>query len=157
MFIGKRAINAHCNISYHRRNKCSVCISLWILLKMLIISFCIYRNKNEIICHLIETANIIISYTDIKSVMPMCTMLTILLKQIGVSPTYMAIQPNLSEELKLNIINCFEMIFRQALPEVVIKFYNRENLNLLAQVLSISEYILANETYKLLRYNDLFL
>lgn len=81
----------------------------------------------------------------------MQTMIAILLKIIGVSPAYMLIQPNLSEELKLAILNCFEVTFRTATAQTIREFYAKDNLNMLAQVLSVSENILSKESYRTLR------
>lgn len=92
------------------------------------------------------------SNSSIKTVMSVQTMLVILMKKIGVGPAYMSIQSGLSEELKLAIINCFEVIFRKATWDAVRQFYSKDNLNLLAQVLSISENILSKENYRTLRY-----
>lgn len=79
-------------------------------------------------------------------------MLTILLKEIGVGPYFMLTKSTVSEETKLSIINCMNVIFQQVTLEVINKLYTKENLNLLAQVLSICENILANERYTCLRY-----
>lgn len=102
--------------------------------------------------HLTETANIIIANSKLKTIISVRTMLSILLKEIGVSPSFMCTKPTVSEETKLSIINCMNVIFQQITPEVIYKLYTKENLNLLAQVLSISEYILSNEKYRCLRY-----
>lgn len=83
--------------------------------------------------------------------MSMQTMLVILLKMIGVSPAYMSIQPNLSEELKLAIVNCFDVTFRKATKQVIQEFFTKDNLNILAQVLSVNENIVSKESYRALR------
>lgn len=83
--------------------------------------------------------------------MSMQTMLVILLKMIGVSPAYMSIQPNLSEELKLAIVNCFDVTFRKATKQTIQEFFTKDNLNILAQVLSVNENIVSKESYRALR------
>lgn len=75
----------------------------------------------------------------------------ILLKQIGVGPTYTTIQSNLSEEFKLAVMKCFSATFRRALSSVIEEFYTKNNLSLIAYILSISQFIIANETYRPLR------
>ncbi|XP_055307630.1 uncharacterized protein LOC129571804 [Sitodiplosis mosellana] len=104
------------------------------------------RNKDDIICNLIDAANNLISNSKLKTVISVHTMLVILLKHIGLCPSYMLTQTMNTppEELQLATINCFEIIFLKITSEVVEKIYIKENLNLLAQVLSISENILAN-------------
>lgn len=87
----------------------------------------------------------------IETIMSQQTILVILLKNIAVGPAFMTIHSNLSEELKLAIINCIEVTFRRVAPIVISKFYTKENLNILAQILSISEQILDKENYKPLR------
>lgn len=87
----------------------------------------------------------------IDTIMSQQTILVILLKNIAVGPAFVTIHSNLSEELKLAIINCIEVTFRRVASNVVQKFYTKENLNILAQILSISENILAKENYKPLR------
>lgn len=83
--------------------------------------------------------------------MSMQTMLVILLKMIGVSPAYMSIQPNLSEELKLAIVNWFDVTFRKATKQTIQEFFTKDNLNILAQVLSVNENIVSKESYRALR------
>lgn len=83
------------------------------------------------------------------------TILAILLKTIAAGPSFMSIHSNLSEEFKLAVVDCIEITFRRTTPIVVGKFYTKDNLNILAQILSISENILAQETYKPLRYIEI--
>lgn len=109
------------------------------------------RNKNEIFTHLIEAATRFISHSRIKKLVSMKTMLVILLKQIGTSPTFVTTKPNLSEEFKLATMKCFTMVFRRILSEVIEEFYCKENLNLIAHIVSISQHVIANETYRPLR------
>lgn len=87
----------------------------------------------------------------IDTIMSLQTILVILLKNIAIGPAFVTIHSNLSEELKLAIINCIEITFRRVASNVIPKFYTKENLNILAQILSISENILAKENYKPLR------
>lgn len=77
-------------------------------------------------------------------------MLVILLKQTGFGAE-MPKQIDLSEELKLSIMNCIEMIFRRTTEDVIKEFYQIANLNLIAQVLSICELVAAKETHRPLR------
>lgn len=105
------------------------------------------RNKNEINRHLIDAVINIISHSKVKTLISMRTMLVILLNPF----VTMSTQIDLSEELQFSIINCFEIIFRSITPDVIRNFYIKENLNLISQVLWISENILANEKYKPLR------
>lgn len=93
----------------------------------------------------------LISNSNVKTLISMQTMLVILLRCIGVSPAHISIQTNLSEELKLGIINCIEVIFLKATAETIRDFYTKDNLNIIAQVLSVSEHILSRETYRTLR------
>lgn len=58
---------------------------------------------------------------------------------------------NTPEELQLTIIKCVKNIFLKITPDVIENLYIKENLTLLAQALSISENILANEVYGPLR------
>lgn len=110
-----------------------------------------YRNRNEIVTRLANTATKLITMSRIETIMSQQTILVILLKNIAVAPAFMTIHSNLSEELKLAIINCIEVTFRRVAPIVISKFYTKENLNILAQILSISEQILDKENYKPLR------
>lgn len=84
----------------------------------------------------------------------MQSMLAILLKSISLGPTNSLADSGLSEELKLSIINCFAAIFRRASPEVIREFYNKDNLNLVAQIVFMSEQIVASEKYRPLRYGN---
>lgn len=102
-----------------------------------------FRNKEEIIILIIEAANHLISHSELKTVISLRTMLVILIKHISSLST--------SEELKLAIVNCFEIIFLKISSECIEKVYIKENLNLIAQVLWISENILANELSGTLR------
>lgn len=109
------------------------------------------RNKNEVLTHLIEAATKFISHSRIKKLVSMQTTLMILLKQIGVGPSYISIQSNLSEEFKLAVIKCMAATFRRAVSNVIEEMYITENLNLIAHILSISQCVIANETYRPLR------
>lgn len=100
---------------------------------------------------LVNTATKLIKLSRIDTLMSQQTILVILLKTIAVGPAFMSIHSNLSEELKLAIINCIEITFRRTASHVIAKFYTKENLNILAQCLSISENILAKEKHKPLR------
>lgn len=82
----------------------------------------------------------------------MQSMLVILLKSVGLSPGNSTADKNLSEEYKLSIMTCIGSIFRKATPDVIKGFYSKENLNLVAQILFLSEQIVAQEKYRPLRY-----
>lgn len=81
----------------------------------------------------------------------MQSILVILLKSLGFGPAHSVAQSDLSEELKLSIVNCFGTVFRKATPEVINEFYTRDNLNLVAQILFLSEQMVAKEKYRPLR------
>lgn len=115
-----------------------------------------FRNKNEVITHLIEAATKFISNTRIKTLVSMETTIAILLRKIAAAPNYSSVQPNLSEELKLNIIKCVEATYRRSTSDVIEQFYGKQNLNVIAQSLSITENILSNESYRPLRYEQKF-
>lgn len=123
---------------------CSIkCLSLFFLFT--------YSNRNEIVTSLVNTATKLIKLSRIDTIMSKQTILVILLKHIAAGPSFMSLHSNLSEEFKLAIINCIECTFHRTTSIVIGKFYTKENLNILAQILSISEHILANENYKPLR------
>lgn len=82
----------------------------------------------------------------------MQSILVILLKSMGFGPANSVAQSDLSEELKLSIVTCFGAVLRKATPEVIKEFYTRDNLNLVAQILFLSEQIVAKEKYRPLRY-----
>lgn len=85
------------------------------------------------------------------------TTIAILLRNIAVAPNYLSVQSNLSEELKLNIIKCVEATYRRSTSDVIEQFYEKQNLNIIAQSLSITENVLSNESYRPLRYEQKFI
>lgn len=84
------------------------------------------------------------------------TTIAILLRKIAAAPNYLSVQTNLSEELKLNIIKCVEATYRRSTSDVIEQFYGKQNLNVIAQSLSITENILSSESYRPLRYEQTF-
>lgn len=109
------------------------------------------RNQNEIKVYLINSVAKLIECLKIKLLVSLKTILVILLKEIYVGDANCSIRDNLSEELKLSIISCFECSFRMTEPSVVELFYVKENRILIAQVLSICVDIIDKEIYRALR------
>lgn len=78
-------------------------------------------------------------------------MLVILLKEIY-EEQFNIIKSGLSEELKLTILNCFEVALRRSTYEVVEQFYTEDNLILVAQMLSVCVHMINKENYRQLRF-----
>lgn len=109
-----------------------------------------HRNDIDLIQTLIEAANEVLSISYLETEISVRTMLVILLNYYN----FQSSRCNISEQLKLCTLTCFETIFRRAKSEVVEQFYIKDNLGLLAQVLSVNEVILSQEANLPLRYID---
>lgn len=109
------------------------------------------RNKNEIVVYLIQSITKIIESSRVHSLISLKTILVILLKEIYVEQSN-GVKSGLSEELKLAIVNCVEAALRRSTYEVVEQFYAKDNLILIAQMLSVCVELIKTETYRQLRY-----
>lgn len=75
-----------------------------------------------------------------------------MLKEIYVeTPGNATIQSNLSEELKISIINCFDVVFGRAASDIIEEFYTKENLNIIARIISTCVDIVSKENSRSLR------
>lgn len=82
--------------------------------------------------------------------MPLKVVTSVLLKQIfDVNTT--SLYPNLSEEIKISIIECIEMMLKNLSYDVITEFYTKENNILIARIIFITLHIIERETYKKLR------
>lgn len=109
------------------------------------------KSRLEVRTILIEIVSIFIAQTRIKSVKTLETVLAIMLKSIAMPPNYLTLLDNLSEECKLNVIECIEVTFRYTSLDVIEQFYTKENMNKLAQFLMISIALIKDESYRALR------
>lgn len=99
---------------------------------------------------MIETISKILESTHVHSLMSLKTILVILLKEIYDEKTNV-VKPGLSEELKLAIVRCVEVAMRRSTYEVVEQFYTKENLILIARMLSVCVELIEKENYRQLR------
>lgn len=110
-----------------------------------------YRNRNEILVHLIQSTTKIIQSSRVNSLVSLKTILVILLKEIYVEKSN-SVAPGLAEELKLAIVNCAEVALRRSTDEVIEQFYTSGHLIFVAQMLSVCVDLINKETYRQLRF-----
>lgn len=101
--------------------------------------------------YLIQSITKIIESSRVHSLISLKTILVILLKEIYVEQSN-GVKSGLSEELKLAIVNCVEAALRRSTYEVVEHFYVKDNLILIAQMLSVCVELIKSETYRQLRF-----
>lgn len=107
------------------------------------------RNRDDVNLKLISLINLILKKSKIKSDMAYKTLLVVLLKLIN-DPE--KIIRNLSEELKLSVMECFELASKNLTSDVIERlFSNKNNVTLLAQCVYICVEIINKEKYSKLR------
>lgn len=61
------------------------------------------------------------------------------------------LKANLSEELKLAVVECFNVAFRKTTAEVKVEFYVHESKALIGQIVFVCVHLIEKEIYKTLR------
>lgn len=112
------------------------------------------RNKNEIKTHLITCIITLLEKIRLDKVVPLKTVLIVLLKQIYDVNTGLIVK-DLSEELKLNIIECIDLSMRRLMSSVVEEFYVDENAKLIAQICHVCVQLVQSESYKKLKISSM--
>lgn len=81
--------------------------------------------------------------------MPLKVIIVVLLKQVFESSN---VRGNLSEELKLAVVECFDIAFRNATTDVKGEFYVPESRALMGQIVFFCVNVIEKDTYRKLRY-----
>ena len=88
--------------------------------------------------------------TKINKIVPLQTILVVLLKQIYDTKAA-TVNANLSEEIKLSIVECIEMLFKRITWDVAMEFYTKKNNIIIAQSVYVCLFIIEKESYRKLR------
>lgn len=80
--------------------------------------------------------------------MPLKVIIVVLLKQVFESSN---VRGNLSEELKLAVVECFDIAFRNATTDVKGEFYVPESRALMGQIVFFCVNVIEKDTYRKLR------
>ncbi|CAO1427008.1 unnamed protein product [Diamesa serratosioi] len=107
-------------------------------------------TKNEIKTILIQCVNAVLKRSKLKKELAYKLLLIIITKQILITSTK-TYDPNLSEEFKIAILECFEMSSKQLDSEVIEKVIVKENQPLLAQCIFLCVEMLSREKYQKIR------
>lgn len=93
---------------------------------------------------------IILKKTKLRTFVKLKTLLVILFQQIY-DIRRSIIFPDLSEELKLSVIQCISIAVQRAESNVLEEIYIKHNSNLISTICIICVQLIENETYKKLR------
>ena len=96
--------------------------------------------------------NAVIKRSKIKKELAYKLLLIIITKQILITSTK-TYNPNLSEELKIAILECFERASTQLDSDVIEKVIVKENQPLLAQCIFLCVEMISREKYQKIRYD----
>ncbi|CAO1436342.1 unnamed protein product [Diamesa hyperborea] len=107
-------------------------------------------SKNETKTSLIKCVIAVLRRSKIMKDVPYKLLLIIILKQILISSTK-TYNPDLSEELKIAILECFEVASKQLDFDVIEKVIVKENQPLLAQCIFLCVEMISKEKYQKIR------
>lgn len=93
---------------------------------------------------------IILKKTKLRKFVKLKTLLVILFQQIYDHRNSVII-PELSEELKLSVIQCISTAVQRAESDILEEIYIKRNSNLISTICVICVQLIQNETYKKLR------
>lgn len=93
---------------------------------------------------------IILKKTKLRKFVKLKTLLVILFEQI-LDRRKSVIFPELSEELKLSVIQCISTAVQRAESDILEEIYKKANSNLISTICVICVQLIQNETYKKLR------
>lgn len=109
---------------------------------------CFDHRNNEIKVQLIVTLNDLLQVTRICKLIPLKIIIVVLLKQIFEDSN---VKGNLSEELKLAVVECFGVAFRKSTTDVKGEFYVPDSRALIGQIVFFCVNVIEKDTYKKLR------
>lgn len=107
-----------------------------------------FHRNNEIKVQLIVTLNDLLQLTRICKLIPLKIIIVVLLKQVFESSN---VKGNLSEELKLAVVECFAIAFRQSTTDVKGEFYVPESRALIGQIVYFCVNVIEKDSYRKLR------
>ncbi|XP_037027040.1 TELO2-interacting protein 1 homolog [Bradysia coprophila] len=105
-------------------------------------------KNNEIKVKLIDTLSDLLRVTRICKLIPLKIIVVVLLKQVFESSN---VKANLSEELKLAVVECFDVAFENSTTDVRSELYVPESRALIGQIVYFCVSVIERDTYRKLR------
>lgn len=108
----------------------------------------VFNSYNEIKAELIVTLSELLQATRISKLIPLNVIIVVLLKQVFESTN---VKANLSEELKLAVVECFDVAFRNSTSDIKGEFYVPKSRVLIGQIVYFCVNVIEKDTYRKLR------
>lgn len=99
---------------------------------------------------LIDTITIVLQRSRLHQSTSLRVLSVVVLKQVF-DPALFNMKSNLSEELKLSAIRCFECMFRALSYDLMLEVYQKNNGGIMAQVIYVAVLMIDKELFKTLR------
>lgn len=108
------------------------------------------RNANEIKVSIIHMIMNLLNLSKALKLIPFKVTLTVLLREVyDASKTL--VHSNISEELKLAIIECIDIAFQRIESDSLMEFYTKENTQILSKICFVCVHMISMESYKKLK------